>query len=85
MFEYLIFFSRILIGMWIKRYVIEILWQRLPDLSICGGLEITCLNAVGVMKSKWHSESDKNFCSFWTDQTNQSYLHFLNSFNTKSP
>ena len=46
MFEYLISFSRILIYMWIKRYVMEILWQRLPYLSIYGGPEITYSNAV---------------------------------------
>ena len=77
MFEYLIIFSSILIYMWIKRYIMEILWQQLPDLSIYGGPEITYSNTVGVMKSKWQSESDKNFSSFLTDHKNQSYLHFF--------
>ena len=63
--------------MWIKRYVMEILWQQLPDLSIYGGPEMTYSNAVGVMNSKWQSESDKNFSNFLTDQKNQSYLHFF--------
>ena len=77
MFAYLIIFSRILIYMWIKRYVIEILWQQLPDLSICGGPEMTYSNAVGVMNSKWQSESVTNFSNFLTDQKNQSYLHLF--------
>ena len=64
MFEYLIIFYRILIYMWIKRYVMEILWQQLPDLSIYGGPEMTYSNAV-------------NFSNFLTDQKNQSYLHFF--------
>ena len=34
-------FLRMLIYMWIKRYVMEILWQRLPDLSIYGGPVMT--------------------------------------------
>ena len=77
MFEYLIIFSRILIYMWIKRYIMEILWQQLPDLSIYRGPEMTYSNAVGVMNSKWQSESDKNFSNFLTDQKNQSYLHIF--------
>ena len=80
MFQYLIFFSRNLIYMWIQRNVMEILRQRLPDLSIYGGLEMTCSNAVGVMNSKWQSESDKNFTNFWTDQKSKSYLHFIFQF-----
>ena len=68
MFEYLIIFSRILIYVWIKRYVMEILRQQLLDLSIYGGPEMTYSNAVGVMNSKWQSESDKNFSNFLTDQ-----------------
>ena len=71
MFEYLIIY------MWIKRYVMEILWQQLRDLSIYGGPEMTYSNAVGVMNSKWQSESDKHFSNFLTDQKNQSYLHFF--------
>ena len=50
--------------MWIKRYVMEILRQRLPDLSIYGDPEMTYSNAVGVMNSKWQSESDKKFSIF---------------------
>ena len=50
--------------MWIKRYVMETLWQRLLDLSIYSGPEMTYSNAVGVMNSKWQSESDKNFSIF---------------------
>ena len=50
--------------MWIKRYVMEIIWQQLPDLSIYDGPEKTYSNAVGVMNSKWQSESDKNFSNF---------------------
>ena len=70
MFEYLIIY------MWTKRYVMEILWQ-LRDLSIYSGPEMIYSNAVGVMNIKWQSESDKNFSNFLTDQKNQSYLHFF--------
>ena len=72
MFEYLIiFFSRILIYMWNKRYVMEILWQRLSDLSTYGGPEMTYSNAVGVMNSKWQSESDTKIQQFlnWSEKS----------------